>query len=286
MLLLVASMACFSVSDALAKQLTSHLPALEITWFRCLGLLISVMPLWRRERGALKSHRLALQIGRAAGLIGSAVLFILALGRLPIADATAMVFASPLFVTVLSALLLRERVAALRWAVVVTGFAGVLIVMRPGSSTYQSAALLPLGSSIAWALALICTRKVSQTDSVASTMTHSALIGCALLSLLVVPVFVRPTWPEAALLAAMTLAWCSAQWLTVAAYHRAEASTLAPFAYSQLLFSTFLGAVVFGQWPDAIAFFGIALILCCGAVALWESTRRIDAQAAEEEAVR
>jgi drug/metabolite transporter (DMT)-like permease len=227
-----------------------------------------------------------LQVGRAFGLIASAIFFILALGRLPIADATAMVFASPLFVTVLSALLLRERVSPLRWTIVVMGFMGVLIVMRPGSASFQLAALLPVASSVAWALAVICTRRVSQTDSVASTISHSAVIGCAVLSVLALPAFVRPTLHEALLLVMMSVAWCSAQWLTVKAYHRAEASTLAPFAYSQVLFATAVGVLVFGQWPDVGAMAGIVLILSCGAVAVWEGARRIGLRAAEEEAVR
>lgn len=284
--MLIASMACFAASDALAKKLTTRLPVLEVTWFRYIALMLTVLPLLRRDRRVLRSGHLAWQIGRALGMIGSAILFILALGRLPIADATAMVFASPLFVTVLSALLLRERVAALRWAILMLGFAGVLVVMRPGSSAFQAAALLPLGSSIAWAIAIICTRKVSETDGVAVTMTHSALIGCVLLTVMAIPVFVAPTAFELLLVLAMATAWCGAQWLTVQAYHRAEASTLAPFAYSQLLFATVIGVTAFGQWPDAFAFAGIGLILCCGAAAGWESARRLGARAAEEEAVR
>lgn len=284
--MLIAAMGCFAASDALAKQLSARLPAVEIAWFRYLALLVTVGPLLLRERGALRSGRLGVQVGRALGLVGSAILFILALGRLPIAEATAMVFASPLFVTLLSALLLRERVDALRWAIVATGFVGVLIVMRPGTSAFQPAALLPVGSSIAWAVAVICTRKASETDGVATTMTHSALIGGVLLTALVVPLFVAPTGHEALLLVAMTIAWCAAQWLTVAAYHRADASTLAPFAYSQLLFASLLGIAVFGQWPDGVALAGIGVILGCGGVAAWRSVRPISARAAEEEALR
>jgi len=284
--LLIVAMGLFSISDALAKQLTARLPALEVTWFRHVALLLTVLPLLVRYRGALRSRNLSVQIGRAIGLILSTVLFILALGALPIADATAMVFASPLFVTLLSAWLLREHVDAARWAVVAIGFVGVLIVMRPGTTAFQPAALLPVGSSIAWALALICTRKASETDGVATTMTHSALIAGALLTLVVIPGYVHPDAHEWLRLIAMALAWCGAQWLVVAAYQRGTASTLAPFQYSQLLFATALGVFVFGQWPDAVALFGIAVILACGAFAAWRSTRPIDPVAAEEEALR
>ena len=104
--------------------------------------------------------------------------------------------------------------------------------------------------------------------------------------MLVVTTFVRPSLYEAAQLVIMAAGWCAAQWLTVEAYRRAEASTLAPFAYTQLMFATVLGAAVFGQWPDAIAIAGILLILCCGAAAAWEAARRVGLRATEEEAVR
>ncbi len=284
--MLIAAMGCFAASDVLAKQLSARLPAIEIAWFRYLALLVSIGPLLLRHRGVLRSQRLGVQVGRSLALVASAVLFILAIGRLPIAEATAMVFASPLFVTLLSAWLLRERVDALRWATVAVGFVGVLFVMRPGTSAFQPAALLPVASSLAWAVAVICTRRASETDGVATTMAHSALIGAALLSALVVPVFDAPNAYEALLLVAMAVAWCAAQWLTVAAYHRGDASTLAPFAYSQLLFASLLGIVVFGQWPDAVALAGIGVILGCGGVAAWRSVRPISARAAEEEALR
>lgn len=284
-LMLIGAMGMFSASDVLAKQLAARLPVVEIAWFRYLALLLTVAPLLRGG-ASLRSARPLVQLGRALGLVGSAVLFILALDRLPIAEATAMVFASPLFVTLLSAWLLRERVDAQRWAVVAAGFAGVLIVMRPGTAAFQPAALLPVASSLSWAVAVICTRKASQRDSVATTMVHSAAIGALLLSVPVLPGFVRPDAHEAMLLAAMAASWCGAQWLTVAAYHRGDASTLAPFAYSQLLFATLLGVFVFGQRPDATALLGIAVILGCGGAAAWRSVRALGPRAAEEEAIR
>src|SRR5690349_7589207 len=139
--LTISAMACFSLADVFAKQLTARLPAAEIVWFRYVGLIATVLVLLRGRRQALRSSRLGLQALRACAMTGSAVLYILALGHLPIAEATALSFASPFIVTVLSVWVLKERVATIRWAVVIAAFAGVLIVMRPGTSGFTYWAL-------------------------------------------------------------------------------------------------------------------------------------------------
>jgi drug/metabolite transporter (DMT)-like permease len=232
-------------------------------------------PLLWANGGWMRSKRPAIQATRALAVVASALLFILGLGALPIAEATALVFASPLFVTLLSVIVLRERVDRVRWLVVGVGFAGVLIVMRPGSAAFQPAALLPVASSMAWAVAVIFTRKSTASDGIATTMLHSAAIGLAVLSLLVVPGFVVPTPGEAVIAALMAVAWCAAQWLTVGAYHRSDASLLAPFSYSQVLWAGLLGFAVFGHVPDAPALAGMAVILSCGALAALWAVRRV-----------
>ena len=182
-------------------------------------------------------------------------------------------FASPLVVTVLSAWLLREHVDRVRWLIVGVGFAGVLIVMRPGSAAFHLAALLPICSSLCWAVSVICTRKLTAHDGVDTTLVYSGLIGFALLTALALPQIEVP--PPEALGAAVTMAivWSAAQWLSVHAYHRGNVSVLAPFSYSQLLWSTLIGVLVFGHVPDAASFAGIVTILACGGVAVWWSTR-------------
>jgi drug/metabolite transporter (DMT)-like permease len=270
---LVGAMACFSTSDALAKQMAHRLPAVEIAWFRYVGLMIALLAVWRGNGPLPRSSNIQVQVVRAIGLVSSAVFFIIALRVLPIAEATALSFASPLFVMLLSALMLRERVGRLHWIVVCVGFCGVLLVLRPGSYAFEPAALLPMASSAAWAVALIYTRKAAAHDGVVTTIAYSAGLGFALLSLLALPQFVLPTRHEAILLALMALAWCSAQWLTVNAYHRGEASVLAPFAYSQLLWSNALGYLVFAHIPDALSLAGIGIILACGALGAWSATR-------------
>lgn len=287
--MLVCAIACFSASDVLAKQLASRLPAVEIAWFRYLSLALALLPFLGRRDIALRSARLSVQVARAIALVASTLFFILALRMLPVAEATALVFASPLFITILSAIVLKESVEKARWWIVIVGFGGVLVVMRPGSTAFQPAALLPIASSIAWAIAVIFTRKASGKDGVASTMVHSGFIGFTLLSVIVLPRFLVPTLAELLTAAAMCVVWCAAQWLTVAAYHRGDASTLAPITYSQLIWSSVLGYAVFGHIPDATSLAGIVVILCCGALAAYWSTRRnpdVPSTVREEEALR
>ncbi len=271
--MIVGAMACFSISDALAKYLTGFLPIVVIVWIRYLAFVVTLSPLLRRGRGVLRTKRPWLHLVRAIALASSAAFFIMALRVLPMAEATALVFASPLFVTVLSAWILNEHVDRVRWLLVAVGFAGVVIVMRPGSAAFQPAAILPICSSIAWAIAVICTRKLTSHDGVETTLVYSGLIGFALLTIVGLPQIVVP--PPEALWAALGMAvvWSAAQWLSVHAYHRGNVSVLAPFSYSQLLWSTLIGVLAFRHVPDAATFAGIATILACGVVAVWWSTR-------------
>lgn len=271
--MIVGAMACFSLSDALAKYLTGYLPIVVIVWIRYLAFFVTLVPLLRRGRSVLRTRRPWLHVLRAVALAASAAFFIFALRALPIAEATALVFASPLFVTVLSAWILDERVDRVRWLIVVTGFVGVLTVMRPGSAAFQPAAVLPVCSSLAWAVAVICTRKLTVHDGVDTTLAWSGLIGFTGLSVLALPQAVVP--PADALWAAagMAIVWSAAQWLSVHAYHRGDVSVLAPFSYSQLLWSTLIGVVAFHHVPDAATFTGIVTILACGVVAVWWGTR-------------
>jgi drug/metabolite transporter (DMT)-like permease len=272
-LMVVAAMACFSTSDALAKFLTGMLPVAVIVWVRYLAFLIMLVPLLRRGRGVLRTRHAWLHGVRALALASSATFFILALRVLPMAEATALVFASPLFVTLLSAWLLDERVDAVRWLIVVAGFAGVIVVMRPGSAVFRFEALLPVCSSVAWAVSVICTRKLTVHDGVDTTLVYSGLLGFALVSLVALPQLTLP--PVEGMIAAVSMAviWSGAQWLSVHAYHRGNVSVLAPFSYSQLLWSTLIGITVFGHLPDGASLLGIGTILGCGVVAMWWSTR-------------
>ncbi|MGC4008402.1 MAG: DMT family transporter [Pseudomonas sp.] len=263
--LLVAAMGAFSLSDVLAKQLAPSLAPAQVAWVRYALLLVTVLP-WARRPAAWRTRHPLLHGGRVAGLIGSAVLFQHAIHAMPVAEATAMVFASPLFVTMLAALALREPVSGRRWLAVLLGFAGVLVVVRPGRLAFGGAEVFPLLSSMAWACAVICTRRLA-SESVQTAMLYPALAGALLLAPWLPAADALASPPQALTALAMAASWCAAQWLTVLAYRTASASSIAPFAYSQLLWAGLLGAAIFGHVPHGMALAGMALILLSGVLA-------------------
>ncbi len=264
-LLIVAAMALFSVSDAIAKHLAASLHPIEIAWLRWVGFVLIMAPVILRSRGkTLRSRAPALQVARTLGLLGSALFFIGGLAYLPLASAAAIAFVAPLLVTALSIPLLGETVGIRRWAAVAVGMIGVLIVIRPGSGTFGLAALLPLLSAVAWAFGMIFTRKLGGIDRASTTMTYSALVGLLVLSALVPLRWTTPSLPQIGLAVGMALASTLAQFMVVTAYRLGRASMLAPVSYSQLVWSGLLGFFVFANVPDHWTLIGTAIIIAGG----------------------
>lgn len=258
-------MALFSCSDAAAKVLAATLPAVEIVWLRWVGLAVIMAPIIAlRGRAMLRSRAPGLQVLRTVGLVGSAGFFVAGLHFLPLASNAAIAFAAPLFVTALSIPLLGERVGARRWAAVLVGLAGVLIVVRPGSGTYGVAALLPLLSALSWAFGMIMTRKIALADAPGTTMAWSAFVGLGLLTLAVPFEWRSPSLAEVGISAGMAVASTAAQFLIVKAYRLAKVSVLAPITYVQIVWSGLLGFLVFGNVPDGATVGGSLVIIGSG----------------------
>ena len=215
-----------------------------------------------------------MQAGRALCLIASTTLYNAGLGLLPLAAATALVFASPLFVILLSVLFLREHFAWQRWLWPLAAFAGVLVVANPDPSAFDPAALFPLGAAVSWAAAMVLTRRMAATDSLFSTQVHSCGIALAVVSLVLPFVFVVPApsdWPG---IVATGVLWALGQWFVILAYHAGEASHLAPFSYTQLVWASLFSATLLAQVPDARTLAGTALILAAGVGAAWMAPDR------------
>ncbi|WP_395457332.1 DMT family transporter (plasmid) [Azospirillum melinis] len=265
-LLVVLGVACLSCSDATAKYLGRTLPPAEIAWMRYVVFTALVMPLALRggSLSVLKTTRPGLQVVRGLGMLGSALFFIMAMQHLPLAEAAAISFVSPVFVTVLSILLLAEKVGVRRWAALLVGLAGVIIVIRPGAEGFQPASLLPILTAFSWALGLVATRKMTVQENPLTTMVWSALTGLIALTALLPLHAAWPTPWEMLLGAFIGLVYTLAQWLLILAYRQGEASVLAPFTYVQLIWSTALGFVVFGAVPDHWTFVGTGVIIASG----------------------
>jgi drug/metabolite transporter (DMT)-like permease len=265
-LLVVLSTMFLASSDAMAKYLAVRLSPVEIGWLRYAMFVLIMCPsvLAARPRQALATARPLLQVLRGVTLVGSSLLFVSALSFLPIAEATTTSFVSPIFVTVLSILFLGETVGTRRWIATCIGLVGVIIVVRPGTSAFQPAALLALASAFCWACSLVTTRKITGHDSSVTTMAWSALTGYVLLSVMLPFVWRAPTWTEIGIGACIGIAATTGHWLVVLAYRWGDASVLAPFSYSQVIFATLLGYLVFGNIPDLWTFVGGAVIIASG----------------------
>jgi drug/metabolite transporter (DMT)-like permease len=264
--LVLLSTVFLGCSDVTAKYLSTSLPSIEITWIRFVtfALLFTPVMLPRSPLYAMHTKRLGLQLMRGAALLGSSLFFITGLGFLPIAEASATGFVSPLFVTALSIIFLSEKVGMRRWIATAIGLMGVMIILRPGSIAFHVAAVFPIISAFCWAAALILTRMISGREAVVTTMAYSALTGVAILTAMVPFVWVTPSWTAIGLGIVIGVASTVGQWIVVLAYRYGDASVLAPFSYTQLLWVSILGFFIFGELPDVWTITGAAFIVASG----------------------
>lgn len=256
----------FAASDAQAKLLTGMFPPMQVVWTRQLGLLAGVLVLLALKGPAiLRTGRPGMQVLRGTLAVISASAFILALRYVPLADAVAVSFVAPFMVTILGALVLGEKVGPRRWSAVAIGFAGTLIVIRPGLGVIHPAVMLVVGAATAFALRQILSRVLAGTDRTATTVAYTALVSVVLLSL-PLPFFWRTpaTATELALLIGMAACGALGELLVIRALEIAEAIVLAPVHYSLILWGTFYGWLVFGQLPDRWTWTGAAIIVATG----------------------
>jgi drug/metabolite transporter (DMT)-like permease len=264
--LILASTVFLGTSDVTAKYLSATLPSIEIAWIRFLVFALIMVPamLPGTPLYALHTKNLPLQLMRGAALLGSSLFFISGLRFLPIAEASATGFVAPLFVTALSIIFLSEKVGVRRWIATALGLVGVIIILRPGSGAFHPAAFFPLVSALAWAGTLIMTRMMSGKERAITTMTYSSIAGVCILSALVPAVWVTPSWHDILFGILIGIASTAGQWIVVLAFRYADASVLAPFSYSQLVWVSSLGFLVFGEVPDIWTIVGAAFIVASG----------------------
>ncbi|WP_298964767.1 DMT family transporter [uncultured Methylobacterium sp.] len=266
--LVVLSTVFLSTSDTTAKYLAGSVHGLEIAWLRYIGYLAVMLVAagLRSARGAapLRTSRPGLQLLRGTCIVGSAALFLTGLRFLPIAEATALGFVAPVFVTALSIVFLGEKVGLRRWIAAFVGLCGVIIIMRPGTGAFQAAALLPICSALFWAGALVATRKINGYDAPQTTMTWSAVVGFAILSCIVPFVWTAPNLEQVGIGLMIGVISTAGHWIITIAYRHAPASTLVPFSYSQIVWAALFGFALFGTVPDVYVALGVTVIAASG----------------------
>lgn len=220
-LLMCAGVSAFPFMNAAVKLLSAHYPSAQITWARFTGhlivMLIVFMPRYRWK--LLWPRRKVVQVVRSLLMPVSNLVYVMAIGKLPLATASAIGFTSPLIVTALSVPLLHESVGWRRWSAVIVGFGGALLVIRPGTGLHDPAVLLLPLSALAYALYQIATRWVGHYDNAATGIVFAALLGSLVMSLAMPFVFVPlPSWFDGALFCSLGLLGGIGHYLVICAF--------------------------------------------------------------------
>ena len=275
--LLLASGFFFATLDTTGKFLVGTHAVLLIVWARYLGQMIFATAIAARRlgHGFWRTRHLRLQLARAVCLLMASASFVGSLRYLPLAEGAAIAFLAPMFAIVMSMPVLGERPTRARWLAAIGGFAGILLIVRPGSEVFHPAAGLMAFSALANAMYQLLTRRVPH-DRPETTLFYTSSVGVVVLTLLLplieFPASVAPR--EMALFAALGLLAGLGHWCFIAAFVRAPASLLAPFTYLHLVWATCYGFLVFGQLPDRLAVLGMAVIVCSGAALGLHERRR------------
>ena len=268
---------CFSSLDATAKYLVQEHTLFLVVWARYLGQMIVATPIaWQRAgRGFWRTQHLGVQLVRSACLVTATLCFFGALRFLPLAEGTAISFMAPLFAVMLSGPILGERPTRARWIAVTVGFAGILILVRPGSAVFHPATGLLILAALSNAVYQLLTRRVPK-DSPHTTLFFSGLVGAAMLSLLLpfAEVPAQVTWRDALFMLLLGLFAGLGHGMLIGAFLRAPASLVAPFTYVHMLWATFWGWLVFDQLPDALSGLGMGIIVASGVGLVLHERRR------------
>jgi drug/metabolite transporter (DMT)-like permease len=225
-----------------------------------------------------------MHVGR--GLIGvaAAFTFFYAFKVMPLADAYAIAFASPLFITALSVPMLAEKVGLRRWTAVAIGFAGILVMLRPGATDLAGflslGALAALAGTFFYAVAVLLIRKMSTTETNAAIILYSSLVGILASGLVMIPDFVVPTGPDLALLIATGVLGGCGHLAMTQAFRIAPAAVIAPFEYTAMIWAVVLGFWVWGDLPDAYILVGSVIVVASGLYIFRRETRAAEPKGA------
>lgn len=275
---MLAAMAALPFIDVFAKFLgEQQVPILQIVWARLTFGALVTLPLAWRKTGAkgLLPARPAFHALRASFLAMATFAFFTALTYLPIADALAIFFVQPLLVTILSAIALKERVGPRRWGAVAIGFVGTLIIIRPGLVELNPGSLFALAAGAFLAVYFVMTRAIAGRSPAIVTTFQTNVVGATLLSFVVPLIWLPPTPAQWAMFLGLGAVANLGHFLVVRAYDHAEASLLAPLAYTEMIMATAVGWLFFGDFPDAWTFIGVGLLIAC---ALYISLRERQTQ--------
>jgi drug/metabolite transporter (DMT)-like permease len=268
-LLQLAALALFVGMDSLLKVLVASYPVPQLMFLRFVAHTLLVVLALKLLTGSVpwRSRAPGLQTLRSATLAIANAALSVALIHVPLADATAVMFAAPVLTVALAALWLGERVSPRRWMGVGIGLLGVAVVLRPPFLTGEPlhwAMLLPLVTAAANTAYQLLTRRLAAEDDPRTTFVHTSLAACALTGLATPFVWVPPGLGDLPWMLALGVLGAAGHCLLVLAFARAPASVLAPMSYTQLIWAGLAGVLLFGDWPDGWTLAGAAVIAAGG----------------------
>ncbi len=276
-LLMLTALILINCSDAVAKLTIEQVPVFQVALFQAAAMIGAVPFISRTTNLArlVKTRRPGLQLVRSCCQFASAICFFSGLGLLPLVDVIAIIMLGPLVVTALAALVLKEKVGPRRWLACAFGLAGALIMIRP---TFDGGmgwpALLPLGAVCFFSVYAVITRLLAPHEGTGTMMFWGAIVGFVVLVVSSPFYWQGPTpviWLGLVVVAVLS---ASSNGFTIRAYAHAPASLLAPFAYVEIIGGTILGYLIWRDFPDAITWLGIAIIVGSG-LYVWHRERRL-----------
>jgi drug/metabolite transporter (DMT)-like permease len=272
----------FAFSDACAKLILGEIPPIQVNWIRSLvaALLTFAFVFSRKGAKVFATTHPWRQIGRGMAVFISSILFLTGLAYLPLADNSAINYVWPIMITVLSVVFLKEKIGIRRILATLVGFTAMLIMIRPGSDSFQPAAIFPLGAALLWAFGSVMTRGMTSDESPETTIVWSALVALVASSLMVPFVWVSPSLWHVGIGIVIGLGSAIGHAMVIYAFSLTPASTLAPYTYVQLIWAVIFGYLMFSSVPDIWMIVGGVIIAASGIyTAHRERVRRQEAAA-------
>jgi len=274
---MIASGLVFNCANAASKWLIASYPIGEVLFGRTLVALVTmglfILP--GAGFGIYRTQRFGAHLMRATSQVGSQTMLLIAFSLMPLAGATAIMFSSPIFSTLASAYFLGEAVGRVRWAVLLIGFLGVLVIANPGADSFQVGALFALGNAVLFGTVVAGVRGMSSTES-AETLIMYQLSLLTVAYALSLPLGVKlPTGFDALVIIGSGIGNGVAQYLWTRAIHLAPTSAVVPFQYIQLIWAMLLGFAIWGDLPTLGLLLGSAIVIASGMYLFWHETRRV-----------
>jgi len=255
-----------SVQAGIAKHLTATVPVTEIVWFRYTGVFIitGLLALFRFKLSELKPSQIKRQVLRGSLMVIATFTFTTATAVMPLANATAVIFAYPFLIVIAAPIMLDEKVDRNNWIAVTVGFLGVLLVIRPGLEGFTWYSILALTAGLCWGIHLLVTRQLTANIDPLLLALSTAFIGMVIAGVLMPFVWEPLKLNDFFLLIGLAFVSSLAQITAIAACAQCETPILAPFGYFELISGITVGFFLFGDLPDTVTWLGMSTILICG----------------------